>query len=155
MDSGEIWRWIWLVVAVGGVVGEMATAGLFFLLPFGIGAAVACLLAFAGAGLVPQWLAFVAISTVAVALTRPLARRLDRTHPNAGAGARRLIGRTGTVVGALGAGDAPGVVRVEGEEWRAVTPTGVKIPIGSQVLVTEVTGTRLEVLPLELAEGDG
>lgn len=154
MDAAEIWRWIWLALAVGGVVGEMATAGLFFLLPFGIGAAVACLLAFAGVGLVLQWLAFVVVSGVAVAFTRPLARRLDRTHPNAGAGARRLIGHTGTVIGPLGAGDAPGVVRVEGEEWRAVTTTGTKIPVGSQVLVTDVVGTRLEVLPLELAEGD-
>lgn len=155
MDAAEIWRWIWLAVAVGGVVGEMATAGLFFLLPFGIAGAVACLLAFAGAGLVVQWLAFVVVAATAIAFTRPLARRLDQNHPTAGAGARRLIGRTGTVIGALPGGDAGGIVRVEGEEWRAVTPTGAKIPIGSQVLVTEVTGTRLEVLPLELAEGDG
>lgn len=155
MDGDEIWRWIWLAVAVGGVVGEMATAGLFFLLPFGIGAAVACLLAFAGAGLVLQWLSFVVVSALAVAFTRPIAARLERSSPTTGAGARRLIGRTGTVVGALPGGDGAGVVRVEGEEWRAVTQHGVKIPVGSQVLVTEVTGTRLEVLPLELAEGDG
>jgi inner membrane protein len=153
VDAAELWRWIWLALAVAGVVGEMATAGLFFLLPFGIGAAVAAVLAFAGVGLVAQWVAFVAVSALAVAFTRPLARRLDRNHPSAGAGARRLIGRTGTVVSELTGG--AGVVRVEGEEWRAVTNHGVTIPAGSKVLVTEVTGTRLEVLPLELAEGDG
>lgn len=155
MDDGEVWQWIWLAVAVGGVVGEMLTAGLFFLLPFGIGGAVACGLAFLGAPLAVQWLAFVVVSLVAVAGTRNLSRRLDRNHPPMTAGARRLIGQTGTVTGALPEGGAGGIVRVEGEEWRAVNQHGVGMPIGSKVLVTDVVGTRLEVLPLELMEGDG
>lgn len=155
MDGAEIWRWIWLAVAVGGVVGEMATPGMFFLLPFGLAAILATALAFAGVPLALQWLAFVLGSAAAVAMTRPLARRLDRTAPSVGAGARRLIGQTGVVIGSLPAGGGPGVIRVEGEEWRAVTQHGMAIPVGSKVLVTDVTGTRLEVLPLELTEGDG
>lgn len=154
VDSSDVWQWIWLAIAVGGVVGEMLTAGLFFMLPFGVGAAVACGLAFLGAPLAVQWLAFVAVSLVAVAGTRSLSRRLDRTHPDAGAGARRLIGMTGTIIGALPEGGAGGIVRVEGEEWRAVNNDGFAMAIGSKVLVTDVVGTRLEVLPLELNEGD-
>ena len=154
-DGGDAWQWIWLAVAVGGLVGEMLTAGLFFLLPFGIGAAVACGFAFLGAPLVAQWAVFVAVTAVAVAGTRNLSKRLDRNHPTNQAGARRLIGQTGTVVGAIAAGDGAGIVKVEGEQWRAVTQHGIAIPVGSKVLVTEVIGTRLEVLPLELTEGDG
>lgn len=154
MDA-ELWRWIWLAVAVGGVVGEMATPGMFFLLPFGLAAVVACALAFVGAPLALQWLAFVLASLAAVAMTRPIARRLDRVSPSVQSGARRLIGQTGIVIGTLPEGGAPGVIRVEGEEWRAITSHGVAVPVGSKVLVTDVTGTRLEVLPLELTEGDG
>ena len=155
MDSADLWQWVWLAIAVGGVVGEMLTAGLFFLLPFGIGAGAAFVLAVIGAPVALQWLAFVVVSAAAVAATRPLARRLDRNHPGGNAGARRLIGQTAIVIGEL-PGDGAGVVRVEGEEWRAVTQHGVAVPIGSKVLVTDVVGTRLEVLPLELTErGDG
>ena len=150
-----MWQWIWLLVAVGGVVGEILTAGLFFLLPFGIGAAVACGLAFLGAPLALQWLAFVAVSLVAFAGTRNLAKRLDRDQQPMTAGARRLIGQTGTVIGALPEGGAGGIVRIEGEQWRAVNNDGFPMPVGSKVLVTDVVGTRLEVLPLELNEGDG
>ena len=137
-----MWRWIWLATAVLAIGGEMLTPGVFFLLPFGVGAALACVLAFAGAPVLLQFVAFLAVAVAGVAATRPLARRIDRNTPAAAAGARRLIGRTATVVGAI----------PEGEEWRAVTHHGVPIPAGSRVLVTEVVGTRLEVLPLELAE---
>ena len=34
MDSPDTWQWIWLVTAVALAIGEMSTAGSFFLLPF-------------------------------------------------------------------------------------------------------------------------
>ena len=77
----ETWRWVWLAFAVGGVVGEIATAGTFFLFPFGLGAAVACLLAFLGVDVGLQWVAFLVVSVAALAATRPIARRLDRAGP--------------------------------------------------------------------------
>jgi len=151
MDA-EAWRWVWLALAVGGVVGEMATAGSFFLLPFGVGAAVACVLAFAGAALGFQWLALVLVSAAALAATRPLARRLDASGPS-GVGADRWVGQQGVVVRAI-TGQEAGLVRIGGEEWRAQSREGVAVPVGSTVLVVDVVGTRVVVLPLELAEGE-
>jgi len=148
----EVWRWIWLAVAVGAVVGEMLTSG-FFLLPFGIGAAIACVLAFLGAPELAQWFAFVVVSAAGVYGFRPLAKRLDR---NAGAlprgvGASRWVGQQGTVIRAIDAHD--GLVKLGGEDWRASSRDDVVIPVGSRVLVTDVEGTRLVVLPLELGQG--
>jgi membrane protein implicated in regulation of membrane protease activity len=148
----ETWRWLWLAFAVGAVVGEIATAGTFFLLPFSVGAAIASILAFAGVDLGFQWLAFVLTSLAAFAATRPIARRLDRTQSPTGVGAGRLIGMQGLVLDAVD--HDSGMVRVGGEEWRAQSRDRVRVPAGSQVLVVEVVGTRLIVLPLELPEGD-
>lgn len=148
----EAWRWIWLAVAVGGVVGEIATAGTFFLFPFGIGAGVAAVLAFAGLALGWQWLAFVVVSFAVFAATRPIVRRLDARESVKGVGAGRLIGMQGLVLDAVD--HESGIVRVGGEEWRAQSRDRVRVPAGSQVLVVEVVGTRLVVLPLELPEGD-
>jgi membrane protein implicated in regulation of membrane protease activity len=143
---------VWLLFAAGGVVGEIATAGTFFLMPFAIGAAVACILAFLSLALGLQWLAFVVVSLAAFAATRPLVKRLDRAEVTSGVGAGRLIGQQGTVLTEVG--HDIGLVRVGGEEWRAQSRDAVRVPAGSRVLVVEVSGTRLIVLPLELPEGD-
>ena len=45
----EAWRWIWLGAAALFVMGEIAMPGAFFLLPFGVGATAATIVAFAGA----------------------------------------------------------------------------------------------------------
>jgi len=146
MDEPEQWRWIWLAAAVLFGMGEMATPGAFFLAPFGVGAAVAAILAFADVSVAVEWGAFVAISLVAFAALRPLARRLDRDHGSDGVGSRRLIGRDAIVLEAIGEVE-PGLVRVDREEWRADTADRSPIPEGTHVRVTDVQGTRVIVTP--------
>ena len=69
MDDPEQWRWVWMVAAVVFLVGEMASPGSFFLLPFAVGAGIAAILAFADVDLVWQWLAFVGLSAAFFAAT--------------------------------------------------------------------------------------
>jgi membrane protein implicated in regulation of membrane protease activity len=148
MDSPEQWRWIWLVAALLFAVGEMATPGSFFLMPFAVGALVASVLAFADVGLTGEWIAFVAISVGALAALRPLARRLDLAGHDWGVGAQRLVGRTATVLQEIpGAGEL-GLVRVDREEWRAESLDGSPIPPGAAVKVAEIQGTRVIVSPV-------
>jgi membrane protein implicated in regulation of membrane protease activity len=148
MDEPETWRWIWLGAAVLFGIGEMATPGAFFLAPFGIGAVVASALAFADVPLAGQWAAFVGISLAALVAMRPLARRLDQSGAADGIGSRRLIGRSGTVLEAIEAGQL-GLVRIDREEWRAETADHSSLPTGASVVVTHVEGTRVVVTPKE------
>ncbi len=146
MDEPESWRWIWLGAAVVFGIGEMATPGAFFLAPFAVGALVASVLAFADVPLVGEWAAFVGISVAAFAAMRPLARRMDRDGGSDGIGSKRLIGRQGTVLEAIGPGHL-GLVRIDREEWRAESFDRSSLPAGAAVQVTQVEGTRVIVTP--------
>lgn len=151
METAELWRWIWLTAAVAFVVGEMTTAGAFFLLPFGIGASAAAVLAFLDVALGWEWLAFLAISVASLAALRPLARRLEvQTPMQSGVGASRWVGRVGVVLKEIPAGpSASGTVMVDREEWRAESGGGEAIGDGSTVRVVAVEGTRLVVEPMD------
>jgi membrane protein implicated in regulation of membrane protease activity len=150
MESPEFWRWVWLVAAVVFALGEMSTAGSFFLLPFALGALLAAILAFLGVDVAIEWLAFVAISGGSFAALRPLAKRLDRDEPTAGIGSRRLIGEQGVVLEDIPGGRHElGLARIGREEWRAESVDERPIPAGSRVRVVDVSGTRVVVNPVE------
>ena len=150
LSSPDTWRWVFLVVAVVFTVGEIAVAGTFFLLPFGVGALAAALAAFAGLSVAIEWLVFVLVSGSAFAVLVPLGRRLDRKAPHHAIGANRWVGRQALVTRDIpGEHGGTGMVRLDREEWRAESMMGVPIRTGSTVLVSRVDGTRLVVLPLE------
>jgi membrane protein implicated in regulation of membrane protease activity len=148
VDDLEHWRWIWMGAAVVFLVGEMASPGSFFLVPFAVGAAVATVLAFLDVDLALQWLAFVAVSLAAFAALRPLARRLDAsTSSIGGVGANRLVGEVGTVVEPVD-DDGVGLVRIDRERWRAEARDELTIDAGTRVRIVEVRGTRVVVEPV-------
>jgi membrane protein implicated in regulation of membrane protease activity len=156
VDSPETWRWIWLAATALFVVGEVGTGGSLFLLPFAIGAFVATLLAFAGVGVLWEWLAFLGISIAALVATNSLRKRLDVEAPQDGIGARRMVGQPGRVVRELSGGPSGvGSVLVGREEWRAESLDGAPIPEGAVVKVVEVRGTRLIVHPQPSLEPGG
>jgi len=149
MSQSAVWVMIWLTVAAVFGIGEMLMAGSFFLLPFAVGALLAALVAALVSGALWSWLAFIIGSVGAFMAMRPMAQRLDENAPEiAGVGANRLIGVIGVVTQPISAtpGDA-GMVRVGSEVWRADSPSGVALSLGSKVRVTEVHGTRLMVEP--------
>lgn len=149
MDSGspEFWRWVWLVAAALFAVGEISTAGSFFLAPFAIGAVVAAILAFAGVDLAVEWIVFVAVTVVSLAALRPIARRLDREGPVLGIGSHRQVGQVARVIIDIDAGTDTGTVLLGAERWRAESIEGIAIPAGALVSVIDVRGTRLIVRP--------
>jgi membrane protein implicated in regulation of membrane protease activity len=149
-SSAEMWRWIFLVLAVLFTVGEIAMAGTFFLLPFAAGAAAAAIAGFVGGSVGVLWFVFVVISAVASSVLWPLRKRLDSRNPRSEIGANRWVGRQAYVLKDIpGTVGETGTVRLDREEWRAESLVGVPIKAGSTVLVSRVDGTRLVVLPLE------
>ena len=150
MDSPETWRWIWLAAALVFAVGEIASAGTFFLAPFAVAAVIAAVLAFLDVGLGWQWLAFLVVAAVTFLALRPLARRLDRDYSATDVGAQRWSDRRATVLQPIDAGiDSIGLVRMDREEWRAQSIDGRAIPAGATVRVVRAEGTRVVVEPLD------
>lgn len=147
-----MWRWVWLGAALAFGLGEMASAGTFFLAPFALGAAGAAAVSFAGAPIGLGWLVFVGLSAVSFGALRRVARRLDATTRNPlGVGASRLVGERGIVLTAVPEGpDEVGLVRIGREEWRAQSLDGSPIAVQTPVTVLEVRGTRVIVLPTGL-----
>jgi membrane protein implicated in regulation of membrane protease activity len=140
------WEWFWVILSAILIVGEIFTAG-FFILPFGIGAAVAAALAFMGAGLVWQWAVFLIVS---VAFLLPLKRFADRVTPDSGVGvaANRVIGKMGIVVDAIQPhGVTGGRVKIGSEEWRATSEQDAAIPPGAAVEILRIDGTHVVVQP--------
>jgi len=60
-----------------------------------------------------------------------------------------LVGQEALALDEVGDAHAVGHVRLVGERWLAVSGSGVVIPPGTTVLVTQVQGTTLVVLPLD------
>lgn len=142
------WEWFWVILSAMLIVGEIFTAG-FFVLPFGIGAAVAAALAFFGVGVVVQWIAFLVVS---VALLLPLKRFADSVTPDSGVGvaANRVIGKVGVVLQPVQPhGITGGRVKVGSEEWRATCEDDAEdaIPEGSRVEILRIDGTNVVVRP--------
>jgi len=143
----DAWFWIWLVAAVVLSVAEIFTAG-FFMLPFGLGAAVAAVLAYFEIALLWQWVAFVGFSSLLLLVLRQFAERITHEAPQKVAG-DRLIGKTGVVLQAIDGRAGAGMVRIEREEWRAEAPGSPPLGEGSAVRVVAVEGSHLVVEPCE------
>src|SRR3712207_5955524 len=109
------WVW-WLVAAVAFAAGEIATLG-FFLGPFALGAAVACIVSALGAGFVVSGLVFLVASGAAFAGLRPVVQRHKRMPAQLRTNTAALIGRQATVVEPVTL--EGGCVRIDGEVWTA------------------------------------
>lgn len=149
MSDPEIWRWVWIIVIVGFLVGEMFTPGSFFFLPFAVGAVAAAVTAFSGGSIGLQWLAFIVLTVASSLAFIPLRRRLDKIRPPVGVGAQRMLHQEGTVVAAIGDGPTgSGTVRIAREEWRAESHDHRAIALGQTVKVIDVRGTGVVVQPI-------
>ncbi len=145
MDS-ELWRWLWLGLAVLMGIGEVVTAG-FFLLPFVIGGGVAAVVSWIGLSVLAQWLVFFGVSLLSWAVLHRYIRRQDSAgQPQVGA--NRWVGATGLVLEEIDPLSGKGMVRISGEEWRATVEAGhTNIGAGEMIEVTGVEGTKLIVVP--------
>lgn len=142
--------WIWMIVAAIFVVGEIFTAG-FFLLWFGIGAAVAGILSLIGLGMIMQLTVFIVLSVILFAVSRQFADRVSNEQPP-GIGANRFIGMEGIVLQRIDNLGNTGRVRMAREEWRAESEGKEPIEEGQRVVVCRVNGTHLVVKPIQEGE---
>ncbi|MBV9195080.1 MAG: NfeD family protein [Solirubrobacterales bacterium] len=137
---------LWVLAACVFGIGEMVATS-FFLAPFALGAAVAAVLDAVGAGGLPAWLAFVAVSVLTLVVLRPIAVAHMRAGPQLRTGAAALIGKQATVLETISNRDGEGCVRIDGEVWtaRAFDEDRV-IERGARVEVVEIKGATALVM---------
>jgi membrane protein implicated in regulation of membrane protease activity len=109
---------LWVVIAGTFGVGEMITAGGFFLAPFAIASAVAAAAA-AVAGSVAALVAFVMVSILTLAIVRPIVRSHLKVPPQIRTGAAALVGRRAVVLERIANDEGVGCVKIDGDVWTA------------------------------------
>jgi membrane protein implicated in regulation of membrane protease activity len=143
----DILWWHWLVLGLLLVLAEMASAGGFYIIFFGVGAVVVGLLSrmgLAGPGWV-QLLLFAGVSVVGLLLFRSRLLswfQLDPQLPPVDA----LVGEIGHVSEELAPG-AVGRVELRGSAWSARNASAVPMSPGARCRVVRVDGLMLFVEP--------
>lgn len=134
---------IWLVLLVAFAVVEALTVGLVSVW-FAAGALAALLCSFFTGNIWIQISLFLAVSLVALAILRPLARKyvLPTVVPT---NADRVIGRQAVVTEEIDNRAETGAVKVLGTVWTARSTAGETIPSGRSVTVDRIEGVKLFV----------
>ncbi len=145
--------WFWVVWAVVGLllVALEVHSQAFYAVFLALGAFAAAVVTVVG---IPLWLSAVVFAGVAVGgtlLVRPALTRISARHqaprlelPGA---SDSLVGQRALTLDAVGDVHHPGHARLAGERWLAVTDEPGGVPSQTQVLVIEVRGTTLVVMP--------
>ena len=121
----NMWQ-VWAVIAIACLILELSS-GDFFIICFSIGAV------------------FAIFSLLSVIFVRPVALRyLHKNDPNKPSNADALLGRTGKVTEVVKAG-ANGYVKIDGDQWKAVSNSDTDIPVGTTVRVIGRESTIITV----------
>ena len=139
---------LWLGLMVLFLVIEAATVTMVSLW-FAGGALAALIIAVLEGSFALQIIAFALVSTVMLALLRPIARKhftpkLTRTNVDS------IIGTEGYVTGDIDNVAATGTVKLGAMEWTARSVTGEKISTGTLVKVEKIEGVKAFVTPVEV-----
>lgn len=139
---------LWLVLLIVFLVVEAVTVTLVSLW-FAAGALAALLVSFFGAAIWLQVLIFLAVSAVALAALRPVARKYIRPKITA-TNVDAVIGSTGLVTVAVDNVTASGQVKLGAMVWSARSTSGDPIPEGTLVRADRIEGVKVFVSPVEV-----
>lgn len=148
MDSASLSWWIWVLLGLLLLAGEILTPGGFYIIFFGFGALVVGVLSLLGLhlGLAMEGLVFTVVSVAACAVFRkPLLARFRRLTPEYTVDT--LIGETAITQTEIACGGT-GKAELRGTAWNAQNLTDATIPMGQRCRVERVEGLTLFVRPL-------
>lgn len=133
---------LWGILIITAIIIEIGTVTLTSIW-FAIAAAFSLLLAIFDIGPLWQVLVFIAVSTLLLLATRPLAKKLNekdviRTN------ADKVISMIGVVTKEIPADDI-GEVKVNMECWRAISSDSTTIKVGEKIIVNSLNGNKLLV----------
>ena len=138
---------LWTLTCVLALILEVSS-GTFYLLCFAIGAAASIVVSFFGTAFWLQVLVFVLCSCLCVFGVRPfVVRCLHGSRRTRASNADALLGREGTVIEPITA-QKPGYVKIDGDEWRAVSQDGHPVERGRMVRVVGRDSIVVTVCPV-------
>jgi len=135
--------WLWLLLGLSLLLGELLTPGGFYIIFFGVGAVVVGMLTFMDWAGPPwlQWLLFSVISVVSLALfRRPLLKRLETVAPKHDIDS--LVGEAAVALEDTPAG-AIGKAEMRGTSWTARNVGSGALARGQRCKVERVEGLML------------
>lgn len=137
---------VWIVFIIGTAIIELSTADLVSIW-FTIGGIGALIATFLNADVWLQAVIFVAISTIAIIATRPIAKKMQQKEIIK-TNADRIIGQHAIVTKQISL-DEIGEVKVEERTWRAVTNEDVTFSVGEKVKIEAISGAKLIITKLK------
>lgn len=146
----SIMVWVWLAAIVLFGIVEAVTAGLVSIW-FVAGSAAALVAAALGATVLIQVLLFAVVSAIALALTRPVVRKLTKQN-KIPTNADRVLDEEAKVTERISNVDSTGSVYVDGKTWSARAVGEAVIPEGSIVRIRRMEGVKLYVEPIKETE---
>lgn len=141
----ELWH-VWLIVALAFFILEIFTTGVAVIC-FSFGAVGSCVAALCGANLTWQVIIFAIVTLLSFIFIRPMLIKLfykkgkDDVKTNADA----LIGRRGIVSEAIDPATGAGRVKVDGDDWKAVSADDQPIELGARVKILKLDSVIVTV----------
>jgi membrane protein implicated in regulation of membrane protease activity len=135
---------IWIIVGLGLCLLEIFTPG-FFVLLFGIAAIITGIASFLGLSITLQWILFILLCLILVLFVRKYFMRMLNLQPTQIANVQGLIGKTAIVTHPIEKGSMKGRIRIEGEDWIAVTEEEGLFEAGKTVTIISISGTKLVI----------
>lgn len=131
-------QWLfWLIISLLCLIMEMAS-GTFYILCFAIGALFSMVGSWLGFPFLAQVVCFACFSILSIFAVRPMALKyLHRGEEERKSNADALEGREGVVIEEVQP-QRSGYVKVDGDEWRAVSADGSLIKRGEKVRIVKM-----------------
>ena len=145
--TDQVMTIVWTAAIILFGVVEALTAGLVSIW-FVAGALAALVAAFVDASLGIQLALFLIVSAGALALTRPLLRKITAASVTP-TNADRVLGAAARVTETINNEISTGAVYADGKTWTARSADGSVIPAGKQVYVEAMEGVKLLVKTAE------
>ena len=134
--NNNLWLF-WLFIGLVSLITEMIL-GTFFVFCLAIGAFLAIIFSLLSCPFWFQIVAFAVLSVVSIFFVRPvMIRFLHREHNERLSNVDALIGGVGVVIEDI-KGESNGYVKIDGDEWRAVSCDNSDILNGERVRVVKM-----------------
>ena len=134
----------WLLAAVLLILLEVMTSG-FVLLCLGISACLTAIISIIGISIEMQLFSFIIFTTITFVTIRPfMLKHIKPFTGNIETNILGMIGKEGVVVSTI-LSEKPGIVKIHGDEWTAISADNSMIMEGIKVKVINIDGNKIIV----------